>query len=163
MWAKPKVLSSYHYWVYLSWLASFSLCSFLLTNTNFPQNVWVLIANFTSANACLGDEFENYCFIKRILSLKEAFVWGRTRLDWYISHAHVPALLVAAFALLTSTLTPLCPNLVFPASWQGRLRAVYANEDGTSSALCSPTGETSEAALFLLWMRFLLLCSKSVN
>lgn len=58
----------------------------LLTATNFPQNVWHLIANFTSANACPGDESENYGFIKRILSSEEAHVWRRICLDWHLAH-----------------------------------------------------------------------------
>lgn len=58
-------------------------------SSNFPQNVWALIANFTSANARLGDGFENYRFIKRILSLKEAYVWGRFRIGRRISHTRV--------------------------------------------------------------------------
>lgn len=81
---------------------------FLLATTNFPQNVWLLIANFTSANVCLSDEFENYCFIKRILSLKEAYVWGRICIEWYISHTRIPrqCLLSSRSPHLGSTLLP---------------------------------------------------------
>lgn len=72
-----------------------------------------LIANFTSANACPCDEFENYCFIKRILSLKEAYVWGRICIDWYISHTPISALFVAARSPHLSS-TP-------PQIWTSRL------------------------------------------
>lgn len=44
----------------------------------------------------LSDKFENYCFIKRILSLKEAYVWG-------------------VFALTDTSLTFTSPHRLFDA------------------------------------------------
>lgn len=113
----------------------------LLTATNFPQNVWHLIANFTSANACPGDESENYGFIKRILSSEEAHVWRRICLDWHISHNS------AAVLLLTPHLSsaPVLYSVWTPWTLTSMRASISMQiRNCTSSALCLPAVQATQ-------------------
>lgn len=78
-----------------------------------------LIAYFTSADACLGDEFENYCFIKSISSLEEAYVWGRICIDRSLTLTSRQCL---PPSLSSPQLDTRRPKFWLPGSWPGCLR-----------------------------------------
>lgn len=77
------------------------------------------IAYFTSADACLGDEFENYCFIKSISSLEEAYVSGRICIDRSLTLTSRQCL---PPSLSSPQLDTRSPKFWVPSSWPGCLR-----------------------------------------